>query len=118
MRKATRDRQVADIQAGIRTGGYPKQLKDGRWALMGYKKNKPKLIGIGRKLSCTRIRPGQSGSWISNERCSYQFKIRGKWFACRGFGEGVAASCRRMAKAPRGIGNEARFEGARRRRGK
>jgi hypothetical protein len=119
MRKATLAKQKADIRAGIRTGGYPKQLPNGRWGLMGYKKGKPKLLGVGRKLSCTRIRPGAPGSWISNERCSYQFNIRGRWYSCRGMGEGMAASCRRMAKAPRGVGaNQYQIGGSRRRAGK
>ena len=118
MKRSTRQRMEADVRAGVLTRGYPKQLPDGRWALMGYKKGdrKSKFIGLGRQVSCTRVRPNAPGGWISNERCSYQFKIRGKWYACRGLGEGMATSCRRMKQAPRGIGNEARFGGAGRRR--
>lgn len=102
MKKSTRERQRAEVRAGKLTGGYPKNLGNGRWALMGYKKgNKPKLIGLGMLLGCSKVRPGQRGAWISNERCSYHFKIRGKWFSCRGRGEGMAASCRRMATKPR-----------------
>jgi hypothetical protein len=111
MKKATIERQRADIRAGVRTGGYPKRLSDGRWGLMGYKKGRPRLLGIGRKVSCTRIRPGQPGSWISNERCSYQFNIRGRWYSCRGYGEGMATTCRLTKRRP-----PPGFDGARRKR--
>ena len=74
--------------------GYPKNngtvLTDGQG----------KVIGKGRKVNCTRIRPGMPGSHISNERCSYQFKIRGLWYGCRGMGDGMSASCRVMKRAP------------------
>jgi hypothetical protein len=101
MRKATREKQWADIKAGIRTGGYPKQLPDGRWALMGYKDNKEIQLGVGRQISCNRIAPGRPGSWISSHRCSYQFKIGERWYSCRGYGEGMSASCRLMKRPPR-----------------
>lgn len=87
-----------------RIGGYPKNngtvLTDGSGA----------VIGHGHKVRCSKIRPGARGSWISNERCSYRFKVSGQWYACRGMGDEVAASCRAMKKPPRG------FSGARRRR--
>ncbi len=102
MRKATLERQRTETRAGVLTYGYPKKLRDGRWALMGSKKGgKPKLLGLGWVIGCRKIRPGQPGGWISNERCSYHFKIRGKWFSCRGYGEGMSASCRRMTAKPR-----------------
>lgn len=77
-----------------------------------------KTIGRGRKVNCTKIRPGQRGDWISNERCSYQFKIRGLWYACRGMGDGMSASCRVMKKAPPRSGSPSwdKLDGARRRR--
>jgi len=82
-------------------GGYPKRMPDGRLALTA---GDGKILGYGRKAKCTKIRPGAPGAWISNERCSYNFKLSDKygsgWYACRGYGEGVAASCRRM-KRPR-----------------
>ncbi len=59
-----------------------------------------KTIAKGRKVNCTKIRPGAPGHWMSNERCSYQFKHQGLWYACRGMGDGMAASCRVMKKAP------------------
>ncbi len=80
--------------AVLKEYGYPAQngtvLKDGHG----------NVIGKGRKVNCTKIRPGQRGDWISNERCSYQFKIRGLWYGCRGMGDGMAASCRVMKRAP------------------
>lgn len=80
-----------------RIGGYPKD--NGRVLADGHGNQ----IGRGRKIGCTRIRPGQPGSWISNERCSYQFIVSGKPYSCRGYGDGVAVSCREMKKAPRGL---------------
>ena len=74
--------------------GYPKNngtlLVDGHGT----------VIGKGRKVNCAKIRPGAPGSWISNERCSYQFKIRGLWYGCRGMGDGMATTCRVMKRAP------------------
>lgn len=96
--------------------GYPKdngtRLTDGSG----------KTIAKGRKVNCTRIRPGAPGSWISNERCSYQFKFQGLWYGCRGMGDGMAASCRIMKRAPadqrgRNVSNYYdKLDGARRRR--
>ena len=111
MKRATKERMRADFRAGVRTVGYPKKLPDGRWGLMGYKNNKPRLLGIGRVIGCTKIRPGAPGSWISGERCSYQFNIRGKWYSCRGYGEDMAASCRVTKRRP-----PSGFDGARKRR--
>lgn len=110
MKRATRERMQADVRTGIRTGGYPKKLTDGRWALMGYKKGKNHLLGVGRQIGCTKIRPGTPGAWIAGQRCSYQFNIRGRWYACRGYGEGMAASCRLTKRKP-----PSGFDGARRR---
>lgn len=109
--------------AVLREYGYPKNngtlLTDGSG----------KVIGKGRKIGCTRVRPDAPGGWLSNERCSYQFKIRGLWYGCRGRGDGVSASCRVMKRAPAGARAEARkgkhasryfdvLEGTRRRRRK
>jgi len=100
------------MSKALREVGYPKdngtRLVDGHG----------KTIGRGRKVNCTRIRPGQRGDWISNERCSYQFKIRGLWYGCRGMGDGMAASCRAM-KSAKGMPTSKFFDkldGSRRRR--
>lgn len=69
-----------------------------------------KVIGRGHVLNKTRIRPGARGAWISSERVSYRFKIDGKWYGCRGMGDGISASCRVLKRQPAGLG------GARRRR--
>lgn len=98
MKRSTRERQRAEVQAGIRTGGYPKKMPDGRLALQD---GQGKVIGYGHVLRCTKIRPGAPGSWISSQRCSYRFVINGKHYSCRGYGEGVSAGCRLMKKAPR-----------------
>lgn len=78
----------------LRAYGYPKN--NGTLLTAG----DGSVIGKGRKVNCTRIRPGAPGSHLSNERCSYQFKIKGLWYACRGMGDGMAASCRVMKRAP------------------
>lgn len=81
-----------------------------------------KTIAKGRKVNCTKIRPGQRGDWISNERCSYQFKFQGLWYGCRGMGDGMSASCRIMKRAPadqrgRNVSNYYdKLDGARRKR--
>ena len=75
-------------------GGYPKD--NGRILTDG----SGKKIGEGHVVSCTRIRPGQPGSWISNERCSYRFKVNGKWYAGRGYGDGMAFTGREMKRPP------------------
>jgi len=61
------------------------------------------IFGRGRKIGCTKIRPGAPGSWISNERCSYHFRVEGKPYSCRGYGDELAATCREMKKAPKGL---------------
>lgn len=89
--------------------------------LYGYPKDNGKtladfngsVIGHGHKVNCTKIRPGARGSWISDERCSYRFKVGGRWYACRGMGDGMSASCRAMK--PTSV-KKARLAGARRRR--
>ena len=95
----------------LRTYGYP---KDNGTRLTDWH---GKTIGRGRKVNCTKIRPGQRGDWISSERCSYQFKIRGLWYGCRGMGDGMAASCRVKKKAPARSGSSYwdKLDGARRR---
>lgn len=77
--------------------GYPKE--NGRVLADGH----GRTLGTGRKIGCTRIRPGAPGSWISNERCSYQFVVGGTPYSCRGMGDGVSASCRKMKTTPRGL---------------
>lgn len=91
-------------EAALKIGGYPKD--NGRILADGH----GNTIGTGRKLGCTRIKPGAPGSWISNERCSYQFKVNGAAYSCRGYGDGMSTSCRRMKTIPRGLA------GARKRR--
>jgi hypothetical protein len=86
----------------LKTYGYPKKTPMG-WALTDGHGN---IIGRGKLNECHKIRPGAPGSWIDSKRCSYHFKIAGaagkaKWYSCRGYGEGIAVSCRRMKKPPR-----------------
>lgn len=78
-----------------------------------------KVIGKGRKVRCTRVLPRQPGGYLSSERCSYQFKIQGLWYACRGMGDGMSASCRVMKTLPRDRPTSPfwdKLDGARRRR--
>ena len=98
---AKRRRSGLGIAVPTSTAGYPKTMPDGRLALIGYRNNKEFVVGYGRKINCTRVRPGERGAWISNERCSYQFRIHGQLYACRGRGDGIAASCRIMKTAGR-----------------
>jgi hypothetical protein len=84
-------------EAPLKIGGY---VKDGGRRLTDGHGN---TIGTGRKTNCTRIRPGAPGSWISSERCSYQFKVGDAAYSCRGYGDEMSASCRRMKKFPRGL---------------
>jgi hypothetical protein len=98
MKRAIRERMEADIKAGIRTGGYPKRMPDGRWALID---GRGKILGYGHVIGCKKIQPGAPGSWLSNERCSYRFVIGSATYSCRGYGEGMSAGCRRMKKLPR-----------------
>ena len=74
----------------------------GNWALTN---GQGSVIGQGRQINCSRIKPGAAGHWISSTRCSYQFKLAstGEPVACRSYGHGMAASCRVMKKAPRGL---------------
>ncbi len=94
----------------LRIGGYPKKVAGGGWVLQD---GAAKTIARGRLVGCTKIKPGAPGSWISNERCSFQFKVpdagKGKWYSCRGFGEGMAASCRRMKNPPRDVRGVSRY---------
>lgn len=53
-----------------------------------------KVIGHGHIVSCSKVRPGMPGAWISSERCSYHFKVDGVWYAMRGRGDGIAAGGR------------------------
>mgnify|MGYP001558326252 CR=1 FL=1 len=74
---------------------------DGKLALTTFDN---KLMGYGHQVSCSRIRPGQPGSWISDKRCSYRFKVGGaggKWFAGRGYGEGMSINLRQMKHPPK-----------------
>ena len=79
-------------------GGYPKHVSSTRAILND---GRGKKIGEGEIVSCTRVRPGQRGSWISNERCSYRFQIDGRWYHGRGYGEGMSLSLTPMKRAPR-----------------
>jgi len=58
---------------------------------------------VGHRVSCVRIPPGRSGSWISGEKCSYRFKIDGEWYAGLGYGEGMSIGVRKMKRPPRGF---------------
>lgn len=87
------------MSGGLHTGGYPK-LVDGRWKLTD---GHGKIVGSGRQIGCKKIRPGRPGSWIDSQRCSYHFVVDGTPYSCRGYGEGVAVSCRRMKTTPRGL---------------
>jgi len=91
-------------EAALKIGGYPKD--GGRLLTDGH----GNTIGTGRRIGCTRIRPGAPGSWIDSQRCSYRFKVDGAAYSCRGYTDGIAVSCRRMKTMPRGLA------GARRRR--
>lgn len=75
--------------------GYPKRTPNGL-ALTDFK---GKVLGYGHVVNCTKIRPGAPGGWISSERCSYRFKVGSKWYAGRGYGEGMAFTGRVMKKS-------------------
>lgn len=93
----------------LRISGYPKKHL-GSWALADWH---GKVISTdGRQIGCTKIRPGAPGSWIDSQRCSYHFIVDGAAYSCRGYGEGIAVSCRRMKTKPRNL------RGARRRKGR
>ena len=78
-----------------RISGYPKKVATG-WALMDFH---GQSIGRGHLIKCTRIRPGAPGSWISDKRCSYRFKVEGAWYSGRSYGEGMLFTGREM-KSP------------------
>lgn len=80
-------------------GGYPKLFANKGWALTGGAGN---VLGWGHRIGCKKIAPGAPGHWIDSQRCSYRFRVAGKWYSCRGYGEGVAATCRQMKNPPRG----------------
>lgn len=100
----------------LRQGGYPKRTERG-WVLQD---GQGKTVAKGFQRGCTKIRPGAAGHWIDSKRCTYNFKFadagRGKWYACRGYGEGIAVSCRKMKGRPPGVAKSGRsyFDGARR----
>lgn len=89
--------------AALRIGGYPKRDPSapggvsGAWMLTDWQ---GRVLGRGNQINCTRIPPGAPGSWISSTRCSYRFKVNGDWYSCRGYGEGMSASCRLMKRPP------------------
>lgn len=60
-----------------------------------------RVIGTGQVINSTRVKPGARGAWISNERVSYHFNVDGRWYSCRGRGDGIVASCRAMKRPPR-----------------
>lgn len=113
-RKRARDAARASAAAAgmFREYGYP--AKNGTVIQDGH----GRTIGRGRKVNCTKVGGHQPGGWISSERCSYQFKIKGLWYACRGMGDGMAASCRVMKKAPSRSSSPSwdKLDGSRRRR--
>lgn len=79
----------------LKIGGYP---RDNGKLLTDWH---GKIIGRGGKQrACTRVQPGRRGAWISSERCSYYFKVDNAWYSCRGRGDGIAASCRRLKEPP------------------
>jgi hypothetical protein len=80
-----------------RTGGYPKGNTMTDW------EGKP--IGKILRKTCKRVRPGERGAWISDERCSYVVEIGGRKYAGRGRGEGMAVSLRQM-KGRSGLGGK------------
>jgi len=79
--------------------GYPKHI-DGRWHLTDWP---GKSIGTGRQIGCKKILPGRPGHWIGTHCCSYQFMVNGAAYSCRGYGEGIAVSCRRMKTKPKDL---------------
>jgi hypothetical protein len=104
-RKRRKRRVVFGSPVGIRRlrqGGYPKRTERG-WVLQD---GQGRTVAKGFQRGCTKIRPGAAGHWIDSKRCTYNFKFpdagKGTWYACRGYGEGIAVSCRKMKKAPGG----------------
>lgn len=83
-------------KAGDYPGGYP--AKNGTVLQDGHGKQ----VGAGHVVSCKKIKPGAPGAWMSNERCSYRFKVDGVWWSVRGYGDGLYTHTpKRMAKSPR-----------------
>lgn len=74
-------------------GGYPKKMPDGRLALTDGHGN---VLGYGKVVGTSKIRPGAPGHWISSERVSYNFTVAGRHYHGRGFGEGMALTLRPM----------------------
>lgn len=77
--------------------GYVKKV-DGQTILTDWEGRK---IAHGRTISCRKVPPGTRGSWISGERCSYQFYKDGTYYAGRNGGEGLALNARKMKRKPR-----------------
>lgn len=51
--------------------------------------------------SCSRVRPGQRGAWISGQRCSYTVKIGHRIYVGRGRGDGMFVNLRqKRGKGP------------------
>ena len=73
-----------------RIGGYPKGDELQSWD------GKP--IGKIVRKTCRKVRPGERGAWISNERCSYVVDIDGRRYTGRGRGDGIAVNLRQMKR--------------------
>lgn len=84
-----------------RIAGYPRGGKLTDW--------NGNVIGTIVSKRCARVRPGERGSWISNERCSYIASIDGRRYVGRGRGDGINVLFRQK-KGEGGLG------GARRKR--
>lgn len=82
--------------AEAKIGGYPKR-SNGIWVLTDFK---GRSLGQGFQRNCRRLKPGQPGAWIDSQKCSYNFKVDGRWYSCRGYGEGIAVNCRIMKNPP------------------
>jgi len=82
-----------------RVFGYPKRTTKGL-ALTDFKGN---TLGKGHLVGCRHLRSDERGSHISNQVCSYRFKVNGTWYAGRGYGEGMSWNGRAMKKPPRGF---------------
>jgi hypothetical protein len=73
-------------------GGYPKHI-DGRLVLTDFN---GKVLGHGRIVNKSKIRPGAPGHWLSSERVSYQFVVDGKRYHGRGYGDQMSVTLRPM----------------------